>query len=421
MRTLWTASVLLAALLLFIGCQTGGSPSESAAERLAPPAAPGSGQPRLYTTPDGTVWMSWVEPVDDSTHALRYATLDDTTWSAPVTAATGTDWFVNWADLPAVRPLPDGRLAAHYLQSKGPSTLAYAVRVTQRTADGVWHEAVTPHRDGTPTEHGFVSLLPWPDDRLLAVWLDGRRMTSGQGHGRGNMTLRGAVLDSTGTVTQRTRIDDRTCECCATSAVRVGDEALVAYRDRSPDEIRDLSVVRFDGDTWSEPTRLHDDGWQIEGCPVNGPALAAQGRRVVAAWFTAAGGRPRVKVAFSADGGRAFGDPVVAADGRTKGRVDVVLLNDGGAVVSWLEAAGDHGRVRARLVRPDSSAAPATTVAPLPSAGRRVGFPKMVQRGDRLYVTWVASATGSDAVRVQGRRLPLQAIQSGSKASVPTK
>ena len=346
--------------------------------------------------------MSWVDPVDDSTHALRYATLDGTTWSRPTTVATGTDWFVNWADLPSVRPLPGGRIAAHYLESNGSSALAYAVRITQR-AGGAWHEAVTPHNDGTPTEHGFVSMVPWPDDRLLAVWLDGRNL-SGDGHGGGDMTLRSAVLDSNGTVQRRHLVDDRTCECCATSTVRMGDGALVAYRGRTDEEIRDIRLARFDGEQWSAPTRLHDDGWQIEGCPVNGPALAAQGDRVVAAWFTAAGGVPRVKATFSTDGGRSFAAPIVVAKGQPKGRVDAVLLNDGRGAISWLGTGDGHGRVQVRAVRPDGGRSAPVTLATLPSAARSVGFPKMVRSGDFLYGTWVG--TEGTTSQVQTVRVP---------------
>ncbi len=406
MRTFAFAALnILLVLLLVAGCQPDASPPTPVGERLETPAAPGSGQPRLYTTDDGTVWMSWLAPVDDSTHALRYATRPDTSWSAPTTVATGTDWFVNWADLPSVRPLPDGRAAAHYLQSNGPSGLAYGVRVTQRSGDGAWPDAVTPHTDDSPTEHGFVSMVPAPDDRLLAVWLDGRKMSTGDGHGAGDMTLRAAVLDSTGTVEQRHQIDGRTCECCATSAVRVGDEVLLAYRDRSDDEVRDISLARFDGRQWSDPTRLHTDGWEIEGCPVNGPALAATGERVVAAWFTAAGGTPRVEAAFSSDGGRHFGEPVVVAEGSTKGRVDAVLLDDGAAAVSWLGASGDRGQVQVRSVRADSTLWPVATMATLPSASRSVGFPKLARSGEALYGAWVAPDSASQNAQVRVARM----------------
>lgn len=412
MKRLLTHCVVLAGLFLF-GCGGSGGPTPSVqSDSLQSPAAPGSGQPRLYTSSAGTVWMSWLEPSGEDTHALRYVALSDTGWTTPKTVAAGTDWFVNWADLPAVRPLPDGRLVAHYLESNGPSALAYAVRIMQTTRDGgAWQEPLTPHTDRSPTEHGFVSLLPWTNDQVLATWLDGRKMGGeGAGHGGGEMTLRSAVIDSTGEVHRRSVVDRRTCECCATSTVRVGNEALLAYRNRSSEEIRDIQVARYDGEAWSEPTLLHNDGWEIEGCPVNGPALASQDERVVATWFTAAGGVPRVQAAFSTDGGRNFGEPIVVAEGNNRGRVDAVLLEDGAAVVSWL-GTGNDGTVRARLIQSDSTLADPVTVADLSSAGRSVGFPKMVRHQESLYFAWVSEGRSSGQSRVRNARVGVHTLQ----------
>jgi hypothetical protein len=174
--------------------------------------------------------------------------------------------------------------------------------------------------------------------------------------------------------------------------------------------VRDIRVARFDGDSWSEPTLLHEDGWEIEGCPVNGPALAAQDDRVVAAWFTAAGGVPRVKAAFSTDGGHRFTDPVVVAEGQTKGRVDAVLLADGAAAVSWLGQADDRGQVQLRRVRPDSTMGAVATMATLPSASRGMGFPKVVRSGDYLYGAWVGRGPAKNAQRVQVGRVAVGQI-----------
>lgn len=390
--SLWLCGL---ALSLLVGCQSG-EPASSPAERIDVPAGPGSGQPHLHGGADGPLWMSWVEPVDTARHALRYATFDGTAWSEPETAAQGTGWFVNWADVPSLRPLPDGRLAAHYLKSSGSSVYAYDVRITQTTAEGTWQEAITPHQDGTPTEHGFVSLLPWDGD-LLAIWLDGRQMeTSGDGHG-GAMTLRTAMLSPSGDITRSTLLDDRTCECCSTTAVRTASGALVAYRNRTPEEIRNINLIRFDGTAWSEPYLLHDDGWQINGCPVNGPALAADGDRVVAAWFTAAGNTPRVKVAFSDEGGRQFGNPIVVDGEGPLGRVDAVLLDDGSALVSWVGTGPDSSAIRARHVRPDGTMGAPVDLAAV-SAARSTGMPRMVRTGDRIYLAWVDAA--ADRVRL---------------------
>lgn len=401
--TFW--GVLLACLLVAPGCASESDSSVSPTQ-LHVPASSESGQPHLYANDEGTVWMSWIEPVAEEQHALRYATLTDTSWTEPKTVARGADWFVNWADVPSLRPLSNGRLAAHYLRSNGPSSLAYEVRIAQTTASGTWRPAVTPHDDAVETEHGFVSLLPWSGHQLLAVWLDGRKMAGKEGH-QGEMTLRGAVLDSTGATEHRALLDDRTCECCPTSAVRVGNEALVAYRDRAADETRNIRLVRFDGRSWSEPTLLHDDGWQIEGCPVNGPALAAQEQRVAAAWYTAPEGRPRVKVAVSDDGGRQFSEPVVVAEGTPAGRVDVVLLEEGRLAVSWLGKTNESAALLVRSVQFDGSMGSPVTVATLGSTSRGVGMPRLVRSGSHLYAAWTSPEEGG----IQMGRLPIHALR----------
>ncbi len=400
---------VLSACLLLAGCRPG-RPAVGPAERLDIPAGPGSGQPHLHADEDGHVWLSWIEPVDTTRHALRYAAFDGAQWSDPATAAVGADWFVNWADVPSLRPLPDGRLAVHYLESGGPDAYAYDVRIAQTNGEGVWQPAVTPHRDGTETEHGFVSLLPW-DGRLLAVWLDGRAMqASADGHGSGAMTLRSALLDPSGRVEQETLLDERTCECCPTNAVRTGDGVLVAYRDRSENEIRNIALVRYDGERWSAPYPLHDDGWQIHGCPVNGPALAADGSRVAAAWFTAPDNAPRVQVAFSEDGGRRFGAPIVVDDDGPIGRVDVVLLDDGSALVSWMGRDAEGTALRLRRVYADGSAGAPVSVAAL-SRSRGTGMPRMAHADGRLYLAWVDPGDAPDASRVRMARLAVDDVQ----------
>ena len=391
----------LALCLLLVGCQPT-APSTSVVEQIDAPTRAESGQPHLYADTDGRVWLSWIEAVDSTEDALRYAAFEGTSWTAPRTAATGTDWFVNWADVPSLRPLPDGRHIAHYLESSGPGVFAYDVRITQTTGDGTWQPALTPHRDGTQTEHGFVSLLPWEND-VLAAWLDGREMEApapdAGGHGNGSMTLRSAMITPDGQMEQPVQIDDRVCECCPTSAVRTAEGVLVAYRNRSENEVRNIGLARFDGEQWSAPYLLHDDGWQINGCPVNGPALAARGDRVVAAWFTAPNGQPRVQVAFSNDSGRHFGAPLVVDADAPTGRVDAVLLDDGSALVSWIGSDAGDTALRVRHVQPDGTAGSPVTLATV-SHSRSTGMPRMVHSDGHIYVAWVEEQSGTTHVKM---------------------
>ncbi|NBB87468.1 MAG: hypothetical protein GVY12_14775 [Bacteroidetes bacterium] len=374
--------------------------------RVDTPAPLESAQPQLHTAGD-TLWLSWVAPTSDTTHALRYAAFNGGTWGPAGTVAEGGDWFVNWADVPSVRTLPDGRKTAHYLVSNGPNIFAYDVRIAQTDDARTWQEAITPHDDGTQTEHGFVSMMPWQGD-LMAVWLDGREMNlnadDAEDHGSGAMTLRAGLVDARGTGRASFLIDDRVCECCPTTGVETNDGLLIAYRDRTDDNIRNISLARYDGERWSAPYTLHDDGWRLDGCPVNGPSLAAQGDTVVASWFTAAENKPRVYAAFSTDGGRTFGDPLVMDDDRPNGQVSAVLLADDQAVVGW-HARTDGGDVfKLRRVTPTGPNGRAHVVVEnMPPV--RAGIPRMVHFDEDLFLAW--TATTDDARRVAFARLQL--------------
>lgn len=148
-------------------------------------------------------------------------------------------------------------------------------------------------------------------------------------------------------------------------------------------------MTRWDAGSWTEGTVVHDDGWETGACPVNGPAVAAQGQDVAVAWFTAAEGVPRVKVAFSDDGARRFSDPIVVDGGSPAGRVDLLMLESGSVLVSWLERTGGEGaEVRLRTVRP-SGAVGESVSAGLASAERAGGFPRIVETPDgAVLLAW---------------------------------
>ncbi len=361
---------------------------------LPSPAGAGSGQPNLAVAPDGRIHLSWIERVGEGRHSLRFATKEGDGWSAPKAIAEGSNWFVNWADFPSMVALPDGSLAGHWLAKSGQGTFDYDVTIS-RSFDGgkTWGKPFVPHQDGVKAEHGFVSMFAAKDGNLAAVWLDGREMKPGgddHGHGQGNMTLRYVKIKRDGTLTDEAVLDARVCECCQTSAAMTADGPVVVYRDRSDQEIRDISIVRLRDGKWSQPQSVFKDGWQINGCPVNGPSIAAAGRRVAVAWYTGVNNKPRVKLAFSSDAGANFGEPITVDDGNPAGRVETLLLADGSALVCWLEKLPGGGEVRVRRVRPNAKSDPAIIVSATGTA-RSNGFPQMARVGNQLVFAWTGA------------------------------
>ena len=112
---------------------------------------------------DRGVLLSWIEQAG-ATATLRFAERTALGWTAPRTVASGDDWFVNWADVPSVVRLADGRLAAHWLQKSGADTYAYDVRLSYSAMTGQNVGAVVPaaHRRHAQSEHGFASLFQMP-------------------------------------------------------------------------------------------------------------------------------------------------------------------------------------------------------------------------------------------------------------------
>jgi len=372
-------------------------------EELPSPAPPGSAEPNLAVGPDGRVHLSWLEPTPDSGHALRFAVLRGRAWSAPLTVARGRNFFVNWADFPSLQVLPGGRLAAHWLERSAAQKYSYDVRVAT-SADGgrTWGRPVTPHRDGTASEHGFVAM--WASAGGVAMaWLDGRKYAKvkvQEDPAGKEMMLVSAELSPSGALGPERRVDERTCDCCQTAVAATSRGPLLIYRDRSEGEIRDIYASRFDRSFWTPPRAVHADGWKVDFCPVNGPAVAARGNRVVVAWFTGARDTARVNIAFSDDAGDAFGAPIRVDGGSPAGRVGVLLGADGGALVSWVERAGsgENAEVRVRRVSAAGVAGPPLVVA-ASSAARASGFPRMVASGDTVVVAWTLPGRPS-SVRV---------------------
>lgn len=409
-----------AAFLIFLAaCSSGdqGPRAEPAAQDAAVPLAveswplpapAGAAQPDLVRTPDGDLLLSWIAP-DGDDHVLSFARWQDGTWSDPQPVARGSGWFVNWADVPHILATPDGALWAHWLQKSAAATYTYDVALVRSADDGAsWSEPVLVNDDGTPTEHGFVSLWPEGGDSLGIAWLDGRETFApegavaghdGHGGGPGAMTLRSARFGPDLQRHDEVRIDGRVCDCCPTAVAGTTRGALLAYRDRSEEEVRDISVARLEGGQWRALGAVHDDGWEMHACPVNGPSITADGDNVVLAWYTAVGDVPQIRLARSTDAGGHFGPPVTVDSGSAvQGRVTVVQA--GGAIrVLWMREDAGGQSLHLASYSPDLETRHTDlNLAGLQGRGRGTGFPRLVADGDALRAVWTDVSAGTPSL-----------------------
>lgn len=377
------------------------------------PAETGSRYANLYQDDTGSIYMSWLEYIEEDIYALRYAVYDNEQWGPAQSIRVATDFFVNWADFPSVTGLSGEPVAAHWLKKIEGGPYAYNVEIAFPDADtGRWTNVITPHQDGTATEHGFVSMEPLSEDTVLAIWLDGRN-TEGREHHQYEdisqaMTLRSAEISSSGEISREREIDNVVCDCCQTDLIAVDGGYLAVYRGRTEDEIRDIRITRYDLETgeWSEPAKVHEDGWKIMACPVNGPRILANGDHVAVTWYTGADDEPRVLLARSTDGGNTFEDPITVADAElgTVGRPDLILTEEGTIYVSWLQQRGGLGNVMISRILPNGSLGQETVVG-LTASTRSSGFPRMKKTDDSIIISWTQT---EPLVRVRTARVGLE-------------
>ncbi len=410
-RTMW-----LSAAVLVAACGRTPAPARLTVQHLDSPAAASGIVPQVYPSASGAV-LSWLEPRPDSGYTFRMATRQHDAWSEARTVATSPDMIMFSADLPGLAGLPGGALLAYWqhVDRRTGDPYATAIQVARSADEGrTWSEPITPHRDGTAGQHGFISAFPVPEGVGL-VWLDARQQRyvppptqNGKGAAwLGAIGLRSTIIDADGHVASDQFIDPITCECCPTAAAATARGPVVVYRDRvTPDgvaphdvrddqgTVRDIHLVRLEHGQWTAPRRVHADNWVINACPDNGPAVDTRDEQLVVAWWTAAHNKPRVSVAFSSDAGDHFTPAIPVDAGAPNGQVTVALMRDGrSAVVGWLE----KGQTWARWVTADGTLGTPVALGASPTRSR---LPRWLAQADGVLATWTADEKGAHTVRV---------------------
>jgi hypothetical protein len=245
-----------------------------------------------------------------------------------------------------------------------------------RSSDGgrTFDATITVNDDagGSPTSHTFHNMLVAPDGTIYLSWLDSRgnelpatpmAMEHGggdepdpAGHAAGVVVgaaadqapedsgpdLRMAISRDGGrTFEPEVVVNRSTCPCCRTAiAIGPDGELYVGWREVFPGNIRDVVVARSDdsGVTWSEPMKVHDDGWVFPGCPHAGPSLDVDANGDLhVVWYTGKEGASGLFYAKSDNRGEAFSEPVplVSAIAVAPSLSSLIAEEDGVLWVSW--------------------------------------------------------------------------------------
>lgn len=367
------------------------------------PSSENSSLPRLFSNGE-ELFLSWVS-IKDSLSILNYSKYSDGVWTASEEIISGTDWFVNWADFPQITE-NKGNILTSFLQKSADGKYTYDVKLNlYNDSTKTWKKDILLHNDGTQSEHGFVSIKPYVFNSFFITWLDGRNTIGGHEnhseHGVGAMTLRGAIVFEDGSVDYDTLLDEKVCDCCNTAAtIGPDDELIVAYRDRSDEEVRDISIKRWiTKGGWQPSVTVGNDNWKIAGCPVNGPAIDIFENTIGVAWFTATEDEGKVQIAFSENNRETFAEPIRVDAGNATGRVDIVMLSETEAAVLWMEPQGEDEVIQLVKVNANGDVGIPITISKT-SPERASGFPQLERVGATLYVAWTVTSNGNSKIQM---------------------
>jgi hypothetical protein len=328
------------------------------------------------------------------------------------------------------RTLPSGReFTVLWTAREGSST---SIKLARSVDGGRTFADPVPLVSGAPGSRGWPALAVGRSGSAHAIWLDHRGMAApatgaskAEPHTMHTMAAgKDSAVDAqksglyyvstslAGAPPAGREIAKGVCYCCKTALAVRGSRLYAAWRHVYPGNLRDIAFTTSSngGRTFAAPVRVSRDGWEIEGCPDDGPAIAVDNAGLVRiVWPTVIPGTAPEGAIFYATStdGRSFTKRVrVPTLGSLKPSHPTLALDSHGrGVVTWDELVTGRRVVAARLVT--TAANGAVTFGPheiLNEQGHGV-YPSVTMSGDAAVVAWTAG--GSDSV-INVRRITLR-------------
>lgn len=362
---------------------------------LAMPEGNHARLPTLAVDSRNQLFMAWVEGSAQAEQSLRLSRWRDGQWSNIRTIEQGRNWLLNAVDPPGLHILADDQMLAHWIErmEQGHGTL---VRMWGLIENNSAPRPAYLHDDRRAVEHGLVSSVQSNDAGWL-FWLGGKPQSAeppnsaNTREANGNeFTARTALFarsfDSVSGLGSQVVLDQSVCECCGTDAARTDEGLILVYRDRSAEDVRDISYIRRKDGHWLPQRKVHEDNWRLTGCPMNAPAVAARGNHVAVVWYTRAKDQPQLLLARSSNAGEEFVPPMRLDFGAPIGQADVTWL-DKQIFIVWREMRDNRARLAYAIVSGGGEKLTSGFFdhAPL---HRRLGTPVLATLRNEIFVVW---------------------------------
>lgn len=340
-----------------------------------------SAEPAIAAAPEGGVYLIWVEHGAGRAADLYFQKFDAEAKAAGEKvrvnpqAGEATAWR---GDPPTIVVGADGEIFIGWTASvktgKASGTDFYVS--VSRDGGKSFGAPAKVNDDSEPASHGMHSLAADKSGKIYAAWLDERNIKAPAHAGNEpeisndfqyvkahhtptpevkkaqeteaaepNSEIFYAVSkDGAKTFSTNKKISSEVCPCCKTSLLTNGDgKAYVSWRQVLEGDFRHIAVASTidGGESFSAPSIVSDDRWQIAACPVSGASMTlAETGALKVAWFTAgAAGKPGLYTAESTDGGKSFSARTLINENATSGNPLLFAREKGGFAVVW-EAGG---------------------------------------------------------------------------------
>jgi len=301
---------------------------------------------------------------------------------------------------------------------------------TARSRNGgkTFEPPVTLQSSGAPGDRGWPALALDRRGTAHAIWLDHRGLAAGRvaaaGHA-GHAT--GAAHDgvamaqksglyyaaATGSASTERELTKGVCYCCKTALAVGSDGALyAAWRHVYPGNLRDMAftVSRDSGRSFSPPVRVSEDGWAMDGCPDDGPAIAVAATGTVhLVWPNVVSGPNPEGALFYAStrDGRTFTarTRIPTLGSPRPSHPQIVVDHAGRIVVAWDEVIQGQRVAAARELEVTLNQPVGFGSVVTLSSGDPGTYPVLAATGSDVLAVWTTGGEAS-SIRVRAVRLP---------------
>jgi hypothetical protein len=265
---------------------------------------------------------------------------------------------------------------------------------------------------GAPGDRGWGAMALDAKGVAHAIWLDHRGMAISGDHSEHKgehdgvaMAQKSALYYASASAAgvREKPLFNGVCYCCKTAMAIGGDGTIyTAWRHVFEGNFRDIafSASRDGGATFSPMLRVNQDGWQINGCPDDGPAIAVDAGNVVhLAWPTVANDTGVILYATSRDG-KSFSKPVqVPTFGSPKASHPQIAIDGSGQVVIGWDEVRDGARGAGLVQVIDNK--DAVTFGTPQHLGQSTMYPVMAAAEKGLVAAWTAGPPDQSVIKVR--------------------